>query len=184
MVPAAAGTALVNMATVFNVSGLVTDGSIFSNSAGLDAGGRAYSANLLGPVQNINGQLFSFGSPNAPDAVSSITISLPAGQFSTLTLLATGVNGAQLAQNFTVTYSDGTTASFKQSLSDWCLPASYPGESKAILMTYRDNSIGTFDVRPMTVYGYSFSLTKAKTVKSITLPKNRNVVVLAISLKS
>jgi hypothetical protein len=183
VLPAATGTALVNMASVYNVSGIVTDGSIFSNSGGLDAGGRAYSANLLGPVQSVNGQLFSFGSPNAPDAVSSATIPLPAGQFSTLTMLATAVNGAQLSQTFTVTYSDGTTASFTQSLSDWCVPAGSPGESKAILMTYRDNSIGTFDVRPMTVYGYSFSLTKSKTVKSVTLPKNRNVVVLAISLR-
>jgi hypothetical protein len=184
VLPAATGTALVNMASVYNVSGIVTDGSIFSNSGGLDAGGRAYSENLLGPVQSVNGQLFSFGSPNAPDAVSSATIPLPAGQFSTLTLLATAVNGAQLSQTFTVTYSDGTTASFKQSLSDWCVPASYAGESKAIPMTYRDNSVGTVDTRPMTVYGYSFSLTRSKTVKSITLPKNVNVVVLAISLKS
>jgi subtilase family serine protease len=184
VLPAATGTALVNMASVYNVSGIVTDGSIFSNSGGLDAGGRAYSENLLGPVQSVNGQLFSFGSANAPDAVSSATLPLPAGQFSTLTLLATAVNGAQLSQTFTVTYTDGTTASFTQSLSDWCVPAGYAGESKAILMTYRDNSIGTFDVRPMTVYGYNFSLTKSKTVKSITLPKNPNVVALAISLKS
>lgn len=31
-------------------------------------------------------------------------------------------------------------------------------------------------------YGYSFTLNRAKTVKSITLPKNRNVVVLSITL--
>jgi hypothetical protein len=32
------------------------------------------------------------------------------------------------------------------------------------------------------VYGYTFALNPAKTVQSITLPANRNVVVLAVDL--
>lgn len=182
VLPAPTGSGLVNMAAVYNVSGLVTDGSTFTNG-GLDAGGRAYAANLLGTAQTVNGVLFSLGPANAPDAVSGATVPLPAGQFSTLVLLATGVNGGQLSQVFTVTYTDGSTASFTQSLSDWCTPQLFPGESNAILMPYRDNSIGTRDTRPMTLYGYSFSLSKAKTPSAITLPKNRNVVVVAISLR-
>ena len=35
---------------------------------------------------------------------------------------------------------------------------------------------------PVYLYGYSFAINSAKTVKSITLPNNRNVVVLAIDL--
>jgi len=183
--PASATTASgqVNMASLYNVSGLVTDGSTFSSSGGLDAGGRAWSANLLGTAQTVGGLAFSLGLANVPDAVTSATIPLPAGQFSTLNLLATGVNGAQLAQTFTVTYTDGTKTSFTQSLSDWCTPAGYAGESNAIQMPYRDNSIGTRDTRLMTVYGYSFSLSSGKTASSITLPKNPNVVALAITLK-
>jgi hypothetical protein len=177
----ASGNGQVSMASLYNVSGLVTDGSTFTGG-GLDGGGRAWSANLLGTSQTVNGQQFGLGPANAPDAVTSATIPLPAGQFSTLTLLATGVNGAQLAQTFTVTYADGSTATFTQSLSDWCTPAGYPGESNAVPMTYRDNSTGTRDTRPIALYGYSFSLASAKTTASITLPKNRNVVVLAISL--
>src|SRR5450755_2961937 len=34
------------------------------------------------------------------------------------------------------------------------------------------------------VYGYTFSINSAKTVKSITLPHNRNVVVLAIDVSA
>jgi len=94
------------------------------------------------------------------------------------------VNGNQVAQTFTVTYTDTTTASFTQSLSDWCTPQSYTGESEAILMSYRDNSTGTRDTRPMTLYGYTFNLSNTKTVKAIALPKNRNVVVLAMSLST
>jgi uncharacterized membrane protein len=182
VLPVAAGTAVVNMEPVWNVTGLVTDGSTFTNG-GLDGGGRAYSSNQLWPVQTVNGALFSLAPPNGPDAVSNATIPLPAGQFSTVMLLATGVNGNQPSQTFTVKYTDGSTASFTQSLSDWCTPQGYPGESDAIPMSYRDNSIGTVDTRTVMLYGYSFSLSKGKTVSAITLPQTRNVVVLAISLK-
>jgi hypothetical protein len=81
-----------------------------------------------------------------------------------------------------VTYTDGTTSTFTQSLSDWCTPQGYAGESNAILMAYRDNSNGTRDTRPMTLYGYTFNLSSGKTAKSIALPGNRNVVVLAMNL--
>jgi len=182
--PSAAGASTaVSLASVYNVSGIVTDGATFT-SGGLDGGGRAYSASLLGTQQTVNGTSYTLGLPNAPDAVSSVTVPLPAGQFSTLKLLATAVNGNQTAQTFTVTYNDGSTTAFTQSLSDWCTPQSYPGESNAVPMTYRDNSTGTRDTRSMELYGYSLTLSSAKTVSSITLPKNRNVVVLAISLSA
>jgi hypothetical protein len=49
-------------------------------------------------------------------------------------------------------------------------------------MNYRDNSTGTTDGEVFHLYGYSFALNSAKTVRSITLPQNRNAVVLAITL--
>ena len=36
-----------------------------------------------------------------------------------MNLLATAVNGNQANQTFIVTYTDGTTSSFTQSVSDW-----------------------------------------------------------------
>ena len=83
-----------------------------------------------------------------------------------------------------MTYTDGTTAVFTQSLSDWCTPQNYTGESKAILMPYRDSSNGTRDTRSMTLYGYTFTLSNSKTVKSIALPSNHNVVVLAMNISA
>ena len=183
-ISASAANGSVSLAAAYNVMGQVTDGALFLSSSGLDGGGRAYSANLLGTVKTAGGISYNFGPANAPGAVSSATIALPAGQFGTLTLLATGVNGNQVSQKFTVTYTDGTTASFTQSLSDWCTPQNYPGESQAVPMTYRDNSNGTRDTRTVMLYGYTFNLTSGKTVKSITLPSNRNVVVLAIALSA
>jgi len=181
---ASAANGAVNLSSSYNVMGAVTDGAVFFSTSGLDGGGRAYSGNLLGTVQTAGGTPYNFGPSNAPSAVSSGTIALPAGKFSTLKLLAAGVNGNQVSQTFTVTYTDGTTASFIQSLSDWCTPQTYTGESKAILMPYRDNSNGTRDTRSITLYGYSFTLSSSKTVKSIALPSNRNVVVLAMNLSA
>jgi hypothetical protein len=63
----------------------------------------------------------------ASDAVSGQTVTLPAGKFSTLKLLASGVNGSQTGQTFVVKYTDGTTTSFTENLSDWCASQNYPG---------------------------------------------------------
>jgi hypothetical protein len=167
------------------VTAIVTDGTSFA-PVGLDDGlngtGTAYSASLLGGQQTLGGTTLYFGSADVPDAVTGKTVPLPAGQFSTIKLLGTAVNGSQTSQTFVVKYTDGTTSSFTQSLSDWFTPQSFPGETKVLSMPYRDTSGGVKDNRTFLLYGYSFSLNQARKVSSITLPNNRNVVVLAISL--
>jgi hypothetical protein len=49
-------------------------------------------------------------------------------------------------------------------------------------MAYRILSTGAVDDAPFNIYGYAFSIDSTKTVKSITLPKNRDVVILALDL--
>jgi subtilase family serine protease len=179
------GTSLVNLAPAYNINALVVDGVPFSGGGldgGLNGSSTAYSANLAGVQQTIAGTLFYFGPANAPDAVSGKTIALPAGQYSTINLLATGVNGNQPGQVFKVTYTDGTTALFTQSLSDWFTPQHYSGETTALTMAYRDNGQGVRDNRTFYLYEYKFALNASKSVASISLPGNRNVVVLAASL--
>ncbi len=175
------GTALVDLSPFYNVAASAVDSFPFTNG-GLDALGRSYSGVALGASQSVAGTVFSLGPMGVPGAVSGQKVALPTSQFTTLKLLATGVNGNQPAQPFTVTYTDGTTSSFAQSLSDWYTPQNYAGESKAVSTTYRDNSTGTTDGRTFYVYGYSFNLNAGKAVQSISLPQNRNVVVLAITL--
>ena len=51
-------------------------------------------------------------------------------------------------------------------------------------MPYRDNGPGGRDNRTFYLYEYKFILNVTKTVASITLPNNRNVVILAASLSS
>ena len=76
----------------------------------------------------------------------------------THSLLATGVNGSQVAQKFKVTYTDGTSSTFTQNLSDWFTPQTFLGEPKAMTMPYRDNGPGERDNRTFYLYEYKFIL--------------------------
>jgi hypothetical protein len=177
----------VNLSPAYNRNGIYTDGTQFDNE-GLDGIGYAFSSNLLTPNRIFDGVQFNFGAPNQPNAVygDDRAINLPAGQFATLRLLATGAEGPVLNQNITVTYTDGSNSTFTQNFSDWCScssnPGEQPGESLAVVMPYRISSGGTKDDRPFYLYGYSFTLNRAKTVQSLSLPNNRDVVVLAATL--
>jgi hypothetical protein len=168
-------TAQANLSKAFNAVGITSDGKIFTG--GLDGVGNAYSGTLL--------QSLSLGAPDQANVVSGASgaIALPAGQYSSLVVTATAVNGAQLSQQFKVIYSDGTSTTFTQSLSDWFTPANYSGEVTALAMPYRNNATGFKDNRPFSLYQYSFSLNNGKTVSSITLPSNTNVKVFAMGLK-
>ena len=179
--PVGSTSSQVNLSSVFNKIGIVTDGSTF-NTGGMDGGGNAYSANLLGSSVSYLGTSFSIGPANAPNVVSSVTIPLPAGQYSTLGMLASAVGGNQLSQPFKVNYTDGTSSSFSQSISDWHTPQSYPGEGIAVLMAYRDVANGTADARPFYLYGYSFALDSSKTVTSLTMPNLPNDIAIAFTL--
>ncbi len=173
----------VDLSSDFTVSGIYTDGSTYT-TGGLDGLGYSYSANLLTPSRVFNGVLFDFGPANAPDAVSSTgqSLTLPAGQFSTLMLLATAVQGNQASQTFTVTYTDGTSSKLTQSFSDWFTPQKYSHESEGVAMAYRNFDDGTKDKRTFNLYAYHFALNKTKTVESVTLPDNANVMLLAATL--
>ncbi len=177
----------VNLTSAYNRNSIYADGTSFT-SDGLDGEGYAYSSNLLTANRILNGIQFDFGPVNEPDAVygDGKPISLPAGQFATLQLLAAGVYGPVLGQAITVTYTDGSTSTFTQNFSDWCgcvpNPGEQPGELLAVVMPYRDSRDGKLDKQESYLYGYSFALNHAKTVQSLTLPDNHNVVVLAATL--
>jgi hypothetical protein len=174
------------LASYYNRAGIYTDGTTFTNppTGGLDGSGAAYSGTLLRGSQTWSNTVFAFGPVNATNVISAAnqTISLPAGNYSLLRVLATGIQGNQVSQSFTVTYTDSTTTTFVQSLSDWFTPQNYSGESKAVIMGHRDSSNGSLDNRTFYLYGYSLALNTAKTVQSIRLPNNANVIVTAVSL--
>lgn len=194
----------VSLNSAYNLPALYTDGTTFTT--GMDGGGSGYSATLLTPNRILNGIQFNFGPANttdcggssqpacANDAISSAgqVISLPSGQFTTLQLLATAIDGPVLAQPITVTYTDGTTITYTQSFSDWCScsqsspgPGQQPGESYAVAMPYRDTATGAAQELAFNLYAYTLVLNNVKTVKSLTLPPasaNGAVIVLAATL--
>lgn len=173
----------VNLTSAWNETGIYPTGATYS-SGGLDGLGYSYSSNLLGPSRVLNGVVFRFGPVAAPDAVYAAgqTIPLPPGRFPALQLLATGVGGEQSAQPLVVTYTDGSTSQFSQSFSDWFTPSFNPNESEAVAMAYRNAAGGTQDDAQFNLYGYSLLLNASKIVRSLTLPSNRNVVLLAATL--
>jgi hypothetical protein len=173
----------VDLSSEFNLNGIYTDGTMYT-TGGLDGGGYSYSANLLSPSRVFNNVLFNFGPANQLDAFGcdGQSVTLPAGQYSSLMLFGTGIQGDQTSQIFTVTYSDGTSVDFTQNFSDWFTPQEYTGELEGVAMAYRDFDNGTKDDRTFNLYSYRFVLNKNKMVQSITFPSNPNVVILAATM--
>jgi hypothetical protein len=139
---------------------------------------------LLGSSQTWTNTPFNFGPLNATNVISCAgqVISLPPGNYSRLRLLGTAVNGNQPSQSFMLTYTDSTTTTFVQGVSDWFSPQNYAGEIKASPMGYRNKSDGSStENNSLYIYGYSFTLNPAKVPQSITLPNNANVIITAIS---
>jgi predicted alpha-1,2-mannosidase len=186
-VSVAAPASPLDLSANFNRTGIVDDGSIFSSMGGIDGNGFAISEALVGPSLTWNGMAFDIGPAGSDDVVSAAgqTIPVPQGSYTTFQMLALGVNGNQPNESFMVSYTDGTTQTFTQSISDWATPQSFLGESRVLTMPYRDRFDGTMDSSENHfIYGYSFGLFTTKTVQSITLPSNPNVEVLAIDVVS
>jgi serine/threonine protein kinase len=172
----------VNLARLYSKTGIYSEGTKSYWPSGLDDEGFALPEEVLGGMKVWNGVPFSLGPPNAPDAVTSRTIGLPAGKFDEIKMLALAVNGDQESQTFTVMYSDGSSSGFSQSVSDWYTPRSYVGESEVASAPYRIRSGGGRDDRTFHVYGYSFKLNGKKTALSFTLPPNQRVLVFGLTL--
>jgi alpha-mannosidase len=172
----------VDLSSSYNVKAIYADGSKYDASASADGEGFAYSKESLGSAPLWDGVVFHFGPANMPNAVTSKTIPLPQGNFSSLKFLGAGVEGGQESQLFTVTYADGTSSSFTQNLSDWYESSGYKGESQAVIAPYRLVGNGAKDARTFYIYGYSFNLDSSKSVRSITLPDNEHALIFAMAL--
>ena len=175
------GTVSVPLSSSYNVYGIYTPGSTY-NTGGFDNDGYSYSTNKIGSTIVWNGLTFNIGPANALDAVANKTIPLPAGQYTNLYMLGAMVNNIGASQNFTVTYTDGTTTQVTQNMSDWVYAAGWPGESVVNCNYDRNFDNGTTQADSVCVYGYQIALNSAKTVQSITLPATRNIVFLSMDL--
>ena len=198
---ATASTGTITVPLTFNVSGIYSTGSVY-NTGGFDNDGYSYSTTSLGSTVVWNGLTFAIGPPNAPDAVATPTldpacrgggctpgpakvIPLPAGNFNNLYMLGAMVNNIAASQTFIVTYTDNTTFTFTQNMSDWFNAKGWLGEAVVNCSEDRNFSDGTnHSVAPQSacLYGYQIPLDSTRTVKSVQLPGTRNIVVLAMDL--
>ena len=176
------GMVIPPVSTSFRVNAIFNDGISFG-TGGFAGTNSAYSANLLGPSIVWNGTTFPLGTPGLPNGLTSTTVLLPQLSSYSLYLLGAG-NGNQTGQTFTITYTDGTTATTQLSLSSWTSSMGYLGESVAATSSYLDNSGGGQNTVTNYVYGYQIPLDHTKTLQSITLPNNTNVVILSMALST
>ena len=180
--PVLTDTVAVDLSSSYNVTGIYREGTKFAPTAGMDHGGYAFSEKLLGSEQVGDSVIFRIGPANVPDAVTGKTVTLPAGKFTSLKILAVAVEGNQELQVFTVNYADGTPSSFTRSLSDWAAPANSRGESVASEMPYRVAADSSKNAGSVHANAYSFALDSSKIVNSLNLPGNPNVLILAATL--
>ncbi len=176
----------VDLSAAFNKVHIATEGTAFSENRMLNNDGYAYSANLLTPARILDGVQFVFGPPNQLDSVAGMgqSLPLPSGSFTALWLLVAGINGQQPSQNLILDYTDGTGTVFTQTFSDWDYPgAGVIGEIEAVAMAYRTIGNGALDANNIqNLYAYRFPVERLKTLASLTLPQNPNLIVHAITL--
>lgn len=180
--PILKGTLPVNLASAYNLTANYKKGSRFEPNAGADGGGYAFAQEMIGQEQVGAEVVFRLRPANAPDAVTGKKIDLPPGRYSGIRLLATAVEGNQTRQQFTMHYTDGTSSTITQSLSDWAGSARFRGESPAVDLPYRITGDGSTDANPFHLYAYSLPVDPAKELRGLSLPANRNVVVFAVTL--
>ena len=174
----------VDLSPFFSTAGIFSGGTAELETGGVDGEGSGYPAQSLGATQTVKGVQFDLGRTDAPDLIGchGQVIPLPPGPHSSLWLLAAAVEGSQMAQAFTVTYTDGTAQTLVQNFSDWFLPGGFPGEIRAVKTPYRLSARGAKDPRSFYLYSYGFKLDGTKTAQSMTLPSNENVKIFALSL--
>jgi hypothetical protein len=176
----------VDLSSSYNQMGIYADHSTFASTGGFAGDNFGISSTVLGTGLYWTGQPFDFGPVGTNDVVSAAgqTIALPQMNAGTLYILGAAVYGNQTNQTFIVTYTDGTTQTFTQSMSDWYTGLQgFAGESVAVAMPYADLASGSeFSHSSFSLYGYGLTLNPIKTVQSITLPNNSHVKIAAMTL--
>jgi hypothetical protein len=172
----------------FNNNGTSSDGT--PTTANLDGYGFSYSIQALAASGIVAGQKVVAGgqtftwpamSPGTSDNVEPqgqvLTFS-PAASGATLGFLGSSTSGPS-GGTATITYSDGSTQSFKLAFSDWALGGNKNGTPIAgnvivATMSYRDTQSGGKDGTTVFVFYTGMSLAPGKSVRSVTLPPSVN----------
>ena len=142
--------------------GITANGAQFS-TGGLDGAGNAYSANVLGTSQTVNGVGYHIAPAGANNVIEAVgqTIGLPIVRpYSQVDLLATGVNGNQPNQTFTVNYTERHFADLypKHQRLAYARRDMRASRRRFGLLPQHPMGGGQDNKGPFDVYGYSFAL--------------------------
>lgn len=193
----------VNLSGQYNVNAIVSSGTR-PTGGGLDNTGNAYSSSHLGPSVSWSGHTFTFGGANTLNGLTSKVVTLPQGQYGSLKMLGSASYGTKSVP-VVINYTDGTSTTQNVSFTDWKGNTGTPISTAAKNMTHAVNSFGSLVDNKVTaitytyilflpipvlttsnygwqLYGVDVPVEKTRIVKSVTLPSNRNVVVLGMSL--
>ena len=176
----------VNLAGYFNQFGIATDG-VAIPVGGIDGDGNALSGTLLGTSQTWNASTFTIAGTTTANNVNNIisaagqTISFNPGKYASVKLLGLHVNiTAGATDNIVENYTDGTSQTIAQGFSDWYTYTAFTNQYKAVSMAYRDEPSGVKDNRTFNLFGYILAANASKTLQSITLPADNNLVIVAM----
>jgi len=125
---------------------------------------------------------FKLGAANAANGFFGGPLNLPAGAFRNIYFVGTAVDQAWPNQQITVTYTDGTSSVFTQSLSSWTTVGGYAGETVVASPANSLSKYGAVVKGTVHVYGYTLPIPAGKTAATIQFPQNSCVVVLGVTL--
>ena len=171
----------VNLSGSYTSWGIANGNTQVANKQGFDGGGYYYYSGNLGSTITWSGATFQFGPvPNSKNGQNNFvqakgqSINLPQGDYGWLYLAGAAANGSQQNQQITLTFTDGSTATWTQSFSDWCGPQNYAGETIIQQQPNRVNQVGNVHSQTNYVYGYAYQIPAGKTLASVKLPNNTN----------
>ena len=99
-----------------------------------------------------------------------------------MTLIGAATTTGQTSQIFTLNFTDGTSGTGQLNMSSWTAPAGYSDETIVSTTAYRNTGSGGRTSGNTYLYGYIFPTDGTRVVKSLTLPNNRNIVIVGLSL--
>jgi hypothetical protein len=171
----------VNLSAYYNEDAFSYDSD--RGDGDYDGMASSYSANLFKSNPVYDGTAYATGpldnGKNNAMHLSGQTIAVKQNKYESIRLLGSSTNGNKTGL-IRVNYTDGTYSHFSLSMKDWCT-SDITGEKVVQAMSHR-HSGSSDEYINCYIYAYYLGPDKTKTVSSITMPDQKDMHVLALTL--
>lgn len=177
--------------------GITTRNYVFTDNASFDGDGYTYAAedigSLVGNQLQWNGVSFNGINSNAINFAwaNGQTVDVDGEGANVLNLAGAGIGDGAIGATLTINFTDNTSSSWNQGFSNWCDPSYQLGEAIISSQSYRYSQPSLGSTSPPSIvsgnnyiYGYSYPVPAGKTVESVTLPFDRDLRLLGITMSS